>query len=227
MAYQRLPTQGQVSSDNGQQPDQGTPNAMKTYKMYYTTSRMNVKLHLGSSSEPCVYYGETSILTSKPNIQLRLGDSKSSPMVAFARVHVITRNIGLGLGNFQKDAERILVWEDMRRKKLRLVRSDYEFETPAELGPRRTYGWRVDKHMTKTIYRCVDDARQNVANLLSGGMANWRKGGEIEMAEGLEKRLEELLIVSALAIWAAEAGWSVFPGYSKGQGDKGSADPIH
>lgn len=148
-------------------------------------------------------------------------------MVAFARVHYRTRNIGLGLGDFQKDAEKDLVWEDMRREKFRLVRSDYEFESPAGLGPRRTYGWRVDKHMTKTIYRCVDDAGHIVANLLSGGMVNWRKGGEIEMAEGLEKRLEELLIVSALAIWAAEAGWSVFPGYSKGQDDKGSADPIH
>ena len=38
-----------------------------------------------------------------------------------------------------------------------------------------------------------------------------------EVAEGLEKRLEELLIVSALAICLAEAGWSFFQGYSSGQ----------
>ena len=100
------------------------------------------------------------------------------------------------------------------------MRSDYEFETSVgnDAGTRRTYGWRVEKSMVKTVYKCVDDEGQVVANLLSGGMANWQKGGELEVVEGLEEKLEQMLIVSALAIWVAEVGWSVFRGYKSGGG---------
>lgn len=68
--------------------------------------------------------------------------------------------------------------------------------------------------MGKTVYRCVDEGGRVVAGLLSGGMLNWKKGGEIEVADGVERKLEELLIVSVLAIFVAEAGWSIFQGYS-------------
>lgn len=190
---------------------------MKTYTIYYTTSRTNAKLHLGSFPKPCVYYMESNFTTSKPQLQLRSGDSKSAPMVAFAKIHLTSRHILLGSGDYQKDSEDALAWEEMRREKFRLVRSDYEFDTSLGSGVRRTYGWRVENYRHKTIYKCVDDAGQIVATLLSGGMYNWRKGGEIEIAEGLEAELEALLIVSALAIWTAEAGWSVCPGYSSGQ----------
>ena len=139
-------------------------------------------------------------------------------MVAFAKLHATSRHVLLGSGDYQKDPEERLVWEEMRREKFRLQRSDYEFDTSVGPGPRRKYGWRRDKeHLTKTAYRCVDDAGQVVASMLSGGMFNWKKAGEIEIAEGLEKGFEELLIVSALAIFVAEAGWSVFQGYSSGQ----------
>ncbi len=208
-------------------PSNFTPSSeMKTYNMYYTTSRTNVRLHLGSSSSPCVYYGEGSLLTVKPQIRLRSGDSKSAPMVAVAKIHLTSRHILLGTGDYQKDSEDSFVWEEMRREKTRLQRSDYEFDTSVGLGPRRTYSWRVDHHMTKTAYRCVDDAGQVVANMRSGGMCDWRKGGELDVAEGLEKEFEELLVVSALAIWMAEAGWSVHSAYGSGAAGahSGSAD---
>ena len=202
---------------------------MKTYYMYYTTSRTNVKLRLGSSSGPCIYYGETSFLTTmtKPQIQLRSGDSKSAPMVAFAKVHYTSRHMQLGTGDYQRDPEESLVWEEMRREKFMLQRSDYEFDytSAAGHGSKRTYGWRVEKHYMKTVYECVDDAGQVVARLRSGGMYNWSKGGEIDVADGLETRLEHLLVVGAVAIFTAEACWSVFPGYKSGQGGAHGGPP--
>lgn len=210
---QILPRQGQQPSPDPLPPHPTPSSAMKTYNMYYTLSRSNVKLHLGSSSTPCIYYGESTFLTTQPQLRLRSGDSKHAPVVAIAKVHWISRHILLGCGNYNEETERSLVWEEMRREKLRLLRSDYEFDTSVGLGPRKTYGWRVAKYWTKTVYRCVDDEGRQVASLLSGGFLCWSKGGEIEIAEGLDKRLEELLIVSALAIWVAEAGWSFSKGY--------------
>jgi len=52
----------------------------------------------------------------------------------------------------------------------------------------------------------------------SGGTANLWKGAEIAIVQSLEKGLEDLLVVSALGIWAAEADWSVFQGYESGHG---------
>ena len=114
-----------------------------------------------------------------------------------------------------------MVWEEMRRQRNRLLRSDYDFDTVAGGGKRNTYGWKVEMLMTKTIYKCVDEQETVVAHMLSGGFLNWKKGGEIEIVEGLDEKLEGLLVASALAIWVAEAGWSVFQGYGKGA--KGSS----
>ncbi|KAL6715835.1 hypothetical protein ACLMJK_006796 [Lecanora helva] len=234
MDHQELPNQDKTIPDQGHQfPHEQYQNASqtqvlspsaatrttKTYNMYYTTSRLNVRLHLGS---PCVYYCQGTILTNKPQLQLRSGDSKSAPMVAFAKLHLTSRNLLIGSGDYQRDSEDKLVWEEIRREKLRLVRSDYEFDTAIGSGTRRTYSWKRDMESAmKTVYRCVDETGQVVISLLSGGMFNWKKGGEIEIVQGLDKSLEELLIVSALGIWAAEAGWSVFKGYPSGKDKDG------
>ena len=190
---------------------------MKTYNMYYTTSRTNVRLHLGTSpAAPCVYYGECTFMpTTKPNLKLRAGSTKRSPEVAFAKIHITSRNVQLGLGDYREGGGDGVVCEEMRRERFRLARSHYEFETDVGSGDgkRRTFGWRVENHYAKTIYQCVDEGGRVMANLRSGGMFNWAKGGEIDVVEGLERRLEELFIVSALSIFAAEAGWSVFSGY--------------
>ena len=201
--------------------------SMKIYSMYYTLSRCSVTLHLGrsSSSTTPIYFGEISwrgFVSNKPQLQLRAGSSKSAPIIGAAKLHTMSRDIQLGLGNPQED----VTWEDMRRENTRFVRSDYEMDSAIGItsGVRKTYGWRREKHMAKTVYRCVDEEGQVFASLFSGGMLNWKKGGEVEVAEGVDKKLEELLILSALTIFCAEAGWSACQGYkSKGAAGDGSA----
>ena len=200
-------------------------DAMKTYNIYYTTSRLNAKLHLESASGPCTYYAESKLLTTKPSFLLRAGNSKSAPVVASAKLAYLDRNILLGCGDSQSEISENLTWEVMRRGQMRLMRSDYEFETSIGTsvpGERTRYRWQVTKenleHYFKTLYRCFDDRGRIVASMRSGGMTNLRKGGEIDIAQNLEKELEDLLVVSALGIWAAEAGWSVFQGYESGRG---------
>ena len=199
---------------------------MKTYNIYYTTSRLNAKLHLDFASGPCNYYAESNILTTRPSLLLRPGDSNSAPLVASAKLAYLDHNILLGCSSDSQsnNSPVDLTWEVMRRTNMRLVRSDYEFETSVGAGSmpgkRTRYRWQVTneklEHCFKTLYRCFDDRERVVASMRSGGMANLRKGGEIDIAQGSEKGLEDLLVVSALGIWAAEAGWSVFQGYQSG-----------
>ena len=144
----------------------------------------------------------------------------------------------MGLGDCDNDPAIQLTWEELRRERNSLRRSDYEFSASiGSSGPRQTYRWRRDKqHYAKTIYECVDDSGQVVAQLLSGGFYNFNKGGETKVVEGLGVELEALLIISALAVWVFEAGWSVFQGYpSKGakverrrrsSSSSGATDPV-
>lgn len=223
------PAQEQKHQELSQDPYPDTIHSptTKIYDIYYTTSRTNAKLHLRStssshqsSSGPCLYCMESVLLTaSKPQIQLRRGDSKSAPMVACARIQKTSRHVLLGCGDYEKGAEGNLVWEEMRREHNVLRRSDYEFGTSigSSSGPRRTYSWQRDRgKWAKTVYECVNDAGQVVAGLLSGGMFNWRKGGEIRVASGLDTKLEEILLLSALVVWVKEAGWSYRKGYGVG-----------
>ena len=130
----------------------------------------------------------------------------------------------IGSGDHEKDPDIKLSWEELCRERNILHCSDWEFSTAVESGPRQTYRWRRNlEHCAKTIYDCVDETGQVVAKMLSGGFFNFNKGGETKIAEGLDLKLEELLIISALAIWGFEAGGSVFQGYpSKGRGVDGS-----
>ena len=228
MANQTTLSQELSSFDEVRQ--QSLSNAMKTYNIYYTTSRLNARLHLGSASGPCTYYAESKLLTTKPSFLLRAGSSKSAPLVASAKLACLDRNILLGCSDSQSNNSPVnLTWEVLRRNHMRLVRSDYEFETSigaSTPGKRTRYRWQVTKenleHYFKTLYCCVDDQGRVVASLRSGGMTNLRKGGEIDIAQSLEKGLEDLLVVSALGIWVAEAGWSVFQGYQSGHGGTSS-----
>ena len=97
-----------------------------------------------------------------------------------------------------------------------MVRGDYAFE--AFVGGRKAaFSWEVRKesfgHYFKTLYQCYDEEGRLVASMKSGGMTNLKKGAEIDVMEGLEGGVQELFLVSALGIWCAEAGWSVFQGY--------------
>ena len=199
---------------------------MKTYSLYYTSSRTNGILTLGNHTDPTVYYCYTKLFTMKPQIMLREGAGKTSPMVAFARVQYLSKHLRIGTGDFEKQPESALTHEEVRRDHVRLVRSDYEFDTNIGTnGEKKTYGWARDKtSFTNTVYHCVDEKGDRVASLKSGGMFNFRKGAEIDIAEGLPKQHEELLIVCALGIWVAEAGWSVFKGYDSHKGGEITAE---
>ena len=197
---------------------------MKTYKLYYTLARLNVTLHLSSSTsaEPATYYAETcwgGFVTNKPQLILRHGGTKTSPIVAAAKLHTTSKDIQLCLGNYENDHEKKVVWEDMRRDKTRMLRGDYVFSTAigSADGVPRTYSWKRDtEKMGRTVYNCVNDQGEVVAKVASGGFFNWKKAGEIDIAEGLEEAMETLLLVGAGALIFAEAGWSVGRGYEKG-----------
>ncbi|KAI9892921.1 MAG: hypothetical protein M1814_001080 [Vezdaea aestivalis] len=189
---------------------------MKTYHLYYTTSRTNARLHLDSASGPCVYYARSCIFTKTGHFQLRAGDNKEAPIVASIKGEWSLHNVLLGFGDYKQDHEEGLVWEQMRREQNPFKCSDYlfgsSFESP--VGGRKYYRWRKDTTKpAKTVYTCVDDEGKTMARLLSGGMLNWQKGGEIEVVDNLEKRVEELFLISGLGVWIEEAHRSVRQGF--------------
>ena len=196
---------------------------MIKYNMYYTTSRLNVTLHEGESSNPATYYLESDCSLIKCMVFLRRGNAKTSPMVAFAKMPLTSRHIQMGNGDYsqQKAGDRI-VWEELHREQNCLRRSDYQFTTTDgndELGKRQEFNWRKDREkFAKTVYECLDGSGRTVARLFSGGALNWKKGGEVEVLEDLDERLRETVLLSALAIWFQEAlcyqSW--LKGYSGG-----------
>jgi hypothetical protein len=186
---------------------------MKAYYMTYTTSRKNAQLHSSSATGPIEYYMESYLMASK--IALRAGDSKSSPMVAFAKLASFSgKHNSIGLGDFTKEKEDAgsLLYEELIREKNVFRRSDYSFTASSPSGGRSQYIWMKDmSKKISTSYRCVEDGGRVVAEMHSGGALNWKNGGSIGVTEGLDQGLERLLIVSALSIWAVEGimGWSL------------------
>lgn len=213
-----------ISQDAPELSDFHLPTSanMIRYNMYYTTSRTNIRLHQDSPDRPCIYYAETTLMTVSPRFTLRLGDSKTSPMIGLGRMHLTSEHMQIAVGT-EGDPEHKLQWENLRRGHFRLLRADYEFsasDASSAGAPRRTFAWKRKQNLVyKTIYRCEDEEGRVVASMLSGGMANWKKGGEIEVAQGLDKNIERLLIVSAVSIFMQEyvVGWSVFRGYKTGK----------
>ncbi|RYP32010.1 hypothetical protein DL767_005455 [Monosporascus sp. MG133] len=194
-------------------------SGLKKYHLYYTTSRLDARLHLGSSTSPATYYFETHMSLTSPQLLLRRGDSKSAPMVNFGQLRTTSRHMLLGRGDYhalvQAGKQHQITWEELRRDKNTLRRSDYRFSTAegggggggSGTGRRRAeYRWRKDRGKAlKTVYDCLDEDGRVVARLLSGGAFNWKKGGEIDVLEGVDEGLEGYLIMSALAIWVMEA----------------------
>ena len=195
-------------SDISEPNSEPAPENMKKLNIYYTKSRCNARLHAGSSSTPAIYYGQTSFSLHSPQLMLRKGDSKTSPMIGFAKCKTTSRHMMIGTGDFQKDPEESLKYEELRREKNTLHRSDYFFGTAlgSREGRRAEYQWVKDKNKHyKTAYECRDESGRVIARLFSGGMFNWRKGGVVELAEGLDAEFEQLLLMSTLAIWTMEA----------------------
>ncbi|KAI4126726.1 MAG: hypothetical protein LQ341_006850 [Variospora aurantia] len=203
---------------------------MTKYHMYYTASRMNVKLHKDDASTPAVYYLKSVYSWTKLMLELRRGDTKASPMIAFAKLRMTSRHVQIGKGDnySQQGPDNQIAWDELRRAKNIFCRSDYHFSTAegSEMGKKTEFDWRKDRgKVAATVYDCVDKTGRAVAKMFSGGALNWSKAGEIEVAEeGLDEGLKEMLITSALAIWAMEAFayQSVFQGYASGPGEKKS-----
>jgi len=184
------------------------PEGFKKYNMYYTTSRLDVRLHLGPSTTPAIYYAESRLRLGSPQLLLRRGDAKTAPTTNFAKFRLTSRHILLGKGDYTNQSSDQIAWEELHREKNLMRRSDYHFGTTegSATGERATFTWHKDMGKTlKTVYDCVEDGGRVVARLLSGGALNARKGGEIDVIEGLDQGLEEYLIMSAVAIWAMEA----------------------
>ena len=185
---------------------------MTTLSMYYTTSRTNVTIHDGSSSSPTLYYLESDVFTRKPCLYLRQGDSKSSPMVAFVKARWTMRQMMIGLGDYHKHAAGAAsegedqVWEKLEREKNNFRRSDYHVTILGDGGETKTLSWRKDKSASfKTVYVCVDQDDKVVGRLRSGGMFNFKKGGEIDVSDSLTETERVMLLAAAGGIWGLEA----------------------
>lgn len=209
MAYDGKST---ISSSTQETAETLTPasEGMIKYNMYYTTSRLNVTLHEGQSSTPATYYLESDCSLTKCLLYLRRGNSKTSSMVAFTKSSLTTRHIQMGKGDYhQEKAGDQIAWEELHREKNSFRRSDYQFSTiegNEELGKREEFDWRKDRaKRATTVYDCVDRSGRTVAKLFSGGVLNWKKGGEVEVLKGLDEQLRETVLMSALAIWFQEA----------------------
>ncbi|RYP80974.1 hypothetical protein DL769_002191 [Monosporascus sp. CRB-8-3] len=195
----------------------------KKYHMRYTTSRMNVRMHLNSPSAPATYYLQTRVTLKSPQLLLRRGGEKTSPVVSFGRLQNTSRHALLGKGDCQKQPEELLVWEELRREKNVFRRSDYQFGTSegSRTGGRAEFFWRKDREkVLMTVYDCVDEDGRVVASMRSGGAFNWKRAGEIDIRDGLDQGLEEFLLISALTIWIYEAFayQSLLQGFSKETG---------
>lgn len=186
------------------QPELG---AMIRYDVFYTTSRMHARLHKSSQPGSAVYYVESKLFTFQPWFYLRKGDAKTSPMVAFVKFFLLSRHMLVGRGDCQRDPEGELVWEKLEREKDLLSRSDYHFSTAqgSPDGRLTRITWRKDRSESlKTVYHCVDEGGRRIASLWSGGILNWKKAGEVEVAESLDEGLTEILLATALGIWMME-----------------------
>ncbi|KAL8879081.1 MAG: hypothetical protein Q9192_008309 [Flavoplaca navasiana] len=203
---------------------------MTKYHMYYTTSRMNVTLHKGDASTPALFYVQINCSLTKAHVCLRRGNTKTSPMVAFAKVFMTSRHMQLGKGDYhrQQQTDNQIALDDLRRAKNLFCRSDYQFSTAQgsdNLDKKAEFDWRKDRSkIAKTAYECRDSSGRTVAKMFSGGAFNWSKGGEIEVADDLDEELTEMMLMSALAIWFMEAlaYQSILRGYPSGSGSTSS-----
>ena len=197
----------------------GTPKpGFKKYVLWYKLGWLDGTLHLGSSKTPPVYFFQSKISRSLPQLYLRRcvagEDEKSGPVVNFARLPSTSRHMLLGRGTYSKEADDAgqIAWEELTRDKNMLHRSDYHFSTSvgdtSALGNAKTpFRWRKNmERLLSTVYDCVNEKTGDVvARLFSGGAFDMKKGGEFDVAEGLSRDLEEYLIMSSIAIWASEA----------------------
>ena len=195
--------------NDGNDTNQEVPPSqdMLKYNAYYTTSRSNATLHLGNAFSPAIYYLESELFTLKPWLFLRKGDSKKSPMVSFVRFHLMSRHMLVGRGDCQKDSELTVNWETLERERNILFKSGYGFSTVegSENGELRRFTWnKVELVTAATIYECVNESGTVVGKLRSGGLFNWKKGGEMEVMKTLDEGLREIILATAMGVYFME-----------------------
>ncbi|KAJ3495423.1 hypothetical protein NLG97_g3406 [Lecanicillium saksenae] len=194
-------------SDLGDSESANIP--MRTFNMYYTTFRLSATIHMGDSSSLPLYFLESSVFTTSPSLYLRRGGKKSSPMVSFVKARWTSRQLILGLGDCTTGGnEGAQAWDTLSREKSNFRRSDYHVTVLSRDGSKgmRSLTWQKDKSKRfRTVYACLDENGQVVGRLRSGGMFNWKKAGEIDLAETLGESDTELLLAAAGGIWGVEA----------------------
>lgn len=203
------PPQPIVSNTHPASDTEQPAGSMTKYSMYYTPSRLNVSLHESRSPTPAKYYVQSKIsFIDKPKLLMRKGDAKISPVVAFSVISAMPHHLEIGKGNFLQGSEDQVVRQYLLREKGLTHRSDYRLgiSTDPEAAKIVELRWRKDmEKVARTAYDCVNEDGKVMAKMLSGGAFNWKKGGEVEVAENLDQGLKETLIISAMAIWALEA----------------------
>ncbi|RYP67499.1 hypothetical protein DL771_007199 [Monosporascus sp. 5C6A] len=194
--------------------------AFKKAIVFYTATYINAHIRTVWSRNHAFYFFQWRMWSlSSPQLLLRRGESRKGPMIHFAKYHPLSRTIQLGKGDYTKQPKSQLAWEELRRDKNFLHRSDYHFTTAegSKTGEKVTFRWCKNKRKhLRTVYNCVDDDGREVARLFSGGMVNIAKAAEIDLLLGLDRGLEEFLLMSALVVWAMEGMGlrSILPGYT-------------
>ncbi|KAK2608402.1 hypothetical protein QQS21_003088 [Conoideocrella luteorostrata] len=191
---QQQQQQQPYDSEPEEHPNSAPPEAVvKTFAVYNTSTRINFQVRQDNSSGPIVYHVNNSTFSpGTPDVQLRRGDSKDGPMVAFGKFHNLNSNVTLGLG----DPSQQPVFEEMN-KESRLTHSEYVMEVQG-----RRYVWRrtIGKGLFAN-YACLDGATGRlVAYFAKTGAKSLKKVGRLCFTAELEEARERLLLVSWFAI---------------------------
>ena len=191
----------QYDSEPEEHPNSAPPDAvLKTYGVYNTGTRINFLVHEGGSSGPVAYYVNNSTFTpGTPDVQLRQGDDKHGPVVAYGKFHNLSGHVTLCLDDPDGKGS---VCEELE-KKSRIAHSEYVFETDVTSDrQRRTYIWRrtIGKGMFAN-YACMDGATgQLMAYFSKTGTKSLKKVGRLCVTAPTVPGFDQLLLVSWFAI---------------------------
>lgn len=189
-------------SEGEEYPNSAPPDAVvRTYGVYNTGTRINFRVHDGGSKSPVIYYVNNSTFTpGTPDVQVRQGDEKSGPIVAFGKFHNLSGHVTLGIG--APDGQPAPIFEELK-KESRLTHSEYVFETNfTPDGQRHKYIWRrtIGKGLFAN-YACLDSGTgQLVAYFAKTGAKSAKKVGRLCLTAQTRPELDRLLLVSWFAM---------------------------
>jgi hypothetical protein len=183
-----------------------TPH-LKTYGFYNANWHMDTKIC--DEDKNVLYFSETHEWSSAPDVVLRQGVDKQSPIIAVARFRY-SQDLKLGLGNSDA-SENDMIWEDLKNATTgRLGHSKYRFEMTID-HQRRSFLWQrtrdsadgvhgIDK-ATDSNFRLVDEATGEVlAVYLDNVYKSWRKTGKLQFKGDLGKDWEIMVLIGCLGL---------------------------